>query len=52
MSQYLTSKGNHKLYSTLFKDMTFTILLKSEKRKYYHYMHSQGDYFEGDASQN
>jgi hypothetical protein len=52
LKQCLTSKGNCKQYSTAFRKMTSTVLLKCGKKKMWHYIHSQGDYFEGDGSQN
>jgi hypothetical protein len=48
LKQGLTSKGNRKRYSTAFRKMTSTALLKRWDRC----IRSQGDYFEGDGSQN
>jgi hypothetical protein len=51
MKQYLTSKGNHKWYSTALRKMTAMVLLKHGKNNGITvYVHKE-DYFEGDGSQ-
>jgi hypothetical protein len=48
----LTSKGNRKQYSTALRKMASTVLLKHGKKWWDRRIHFQGDYFEGDGSQN
>jgi hypothetical protein len=45
----VTSKGNHKWYSTALRKMTSVVLSKCEKKWWGHCIHSQGDYFCGSA---
>jgi hypothetical protein len=52
LKQCLTSKGNHKWYSTALRKVTSTVLLKRGKKRWDDCICSQGDYFEGDGSQN
>jgi hypothetical protein len=53
LKQCLTSKGNRKRYSIALRKMTSTVLLKHGKNNGIAvYVNSQGDYFEGDGSQN
>jgi hypothetical protein len=50
--QLLTSKVNCKRYSTALRKITSMVILKHGKKLWDHCVHSQGNYFEGDGSQN
>jgi hypothetical protein len=52
LKQCPTSKGNRKPYPTALRKMTSTVLLKCGEKLWDPCIHFQGDYFEGNGSQN